>query len=95
MSPDRWGFTVTNGQNDLQNRYPGIRDVTCYGIIETGFPLESSTWLRGTNRWWDKLGCVGSTADGKQFFLVCDAKGPNAWVIYRLKLASLNDLAGY
>lgn len=96
MTPDYWGFTLTSGANNLIYRYPGIDSkvgVFCVGVIMKGHESNSS-WLRGVNRWWDKLECGGRTDGGKLFALILDGKGKHSWIVYRLLGVNVNDLKG-
>lgn len=91
LQPDTWYFTTSQGEAHLHQRYPGIRTVQCYGIIMQG-DVKDSSLLHGLSRYWDKLACEGSTRNGHQFVLICDAKSSKGWIIYRLRDATLSDL---
>jgi hypothetical protein len=67
----------------------------CLGAIMVGHEGNSS-FIVGMTRYWDKLVCAGytRTTGSKLFLLIYDAKGPNSWVVYRLKGATIRDLRG-
>jgi hypothetical protein len=93
LKPDTWTMTTSNGEFDLQHRYPNVEkgSVYCIGVIMLGHESDSS-FVRGENRWWDKLACGGLTTSGKKFAAIVDAKGPNTWIMYRLIGVSITDL---
>jgi hypothetical protein len=95
LNADYWGIAVTSGERELRDRYQGISQAYCVGVIMTEDQADSS-WVHGLTRYWDKLACFGRTyARGSQVFgLVFDAKGKGSWIIYRLKGASVADLRG-
>ena len=87
LVPDNFGQSTTRAGQQLEARYPGIRADYCMGVTMLGYPAATSSFVVGLTRYWDKLACVGYTySTGKTIFaLVYDAKGPHAWIIYRLR----------
>jgi hypothetical protein len=93
LTPDKWGQSTTKAETLLIARYHGIRSVECFPVIMIGYPESTSSFTNGgLTRFWDKLACAGATVTGKQFALIFDAKGRQAWIIYRLKGVTVNAL---
>jgi hypothetical protein len=86
LTPDRWGNTNLQAQDEITHRYNGLRTAWCTGIVMVGQPRGESTWLNGQTRYWDKNACAGRTWSGKQYALVYDAKGKCAkcFRVYRV-----------
>ncbi|HXG75248.1 MAG TPA: hypothetical protein VNJ53_01630 [Gaiellaceae bacterium] len=87
LTPDGWGFTNLGAEEDVLDRYDGLRTAWCTGVIMLGWPRGDSTWLHGQTRYWDKSACTGTTWSGKRYALVYDAKGECArcFRVYRLR----------
>lgn len=94
LTPDRWGQSTSKAESLLRGRYAGIRADYCVGAIQIGHEADSS-FVNGMTRYWDKLVCAGQTTGGAYFALIYDAKGPQSWIIYRLKDVSIAALRGY
>lgn len=84
MHPDQWGQTITGARSAILNRWGDATDAYCAGIIMNGYE-SSSSWVHGTVRFWDKLACYASWADGEHSVFVFDQKGRSSgtWVSYR------------
>jgi hypothetical protein len=91
LTPDSWAQSITKAEAQLKRKFPGIQADYCVGAIMVGYESESS-FLHGTTRYWDKLVCIGTTVNGRQFDLIFDAKSLYAFVIYRLHGAAITDL---
>lgn len=87
LTPDRWGYTNLGAEDDLLDRYRGLRTAWCTGVLMIGWPRSSSTWIHGQTRYWDKSACAGTTRTGARYALVYDAKGDCArcFKVYRLR----------
>jgi hypothetical protein len=96
LTPDHWGFTNLGAEEDVVDRYRGLRTARCTGVIMVGWPRGRSTWLHGQTRYWDKNVCTGATWSGKRYALVYDAKGDCAkcFRIYRLTGIGPRELHG-
>jgi hypothetical protein len=92
LTPDSWGWATTSAQRALHNRYPGVSSDYCLGVVMIGHEAVSS-WVHGTTRYWDKLYCGGYTQSGKFFSAVLDPKGGSGWNLYRLRGATIGELA--
>jgi hypothetical protein len=90
---DGWGQTITAAATNFQSRYHGTRGVYCVGAIINGDEGNSS-WITGYVRAWDKVVCAGYARSGHVFTVIYDQKGsgPNAWTIYWLRGATVNEL---
>jgi hypothetical protein len=88
---DGWGINISDAAYNLKYRYHGITTAYCIGAIMANG--SDSSWLDGNppQRLWDKVACAGY-AGGNLFTLIYDQKGPNSWVIYRLKGVTINAL---
>jgi hypothetical protein len=91
LNPDRWGTAITSAEANVQQRYAGVSQVYCVGVVMNGHTGDSS-WVHGLTRYWDKEGCFGRTYSGSLFGLVYDTKSASAWTIFRLTGASVHDL---
>jgi hypothetical protein len=89
---DGWGINISDAAYNLKHRYHGITTAYCIGAIMANG--SDSSWLDGNppQRLWDKVACGGYTAGSTWFTLIYDQKGPNSWVIYRLKGVTINAL---
>jgi hypothetical protein len=96
LTPDGWGFTNLGAEDDLLDRYPGLRTAWCTGVIMVGWPRADSTWVHGQTRYWDKSACAGTTWSGKRYALVYDAKGNCAlcFKVYRVRGIGPRELHG-
>jgi hypothetical protein len=96
LTPDGWGFTNLGAEDDLLDRYRGLRTAWCTGVIMVGWPRADSTWVHGQTRYWDKSACVGTTWSGKRYALVYDAKGNCAlcFKVYRVRGIGPRELHG-
>lgn len=96
LTPDGWGYTNLGAEDDLLERYFGLRTAWCTGVIMVGWPLRSSSWIHGTTRYWDKSACVGWTWSGRRYALVYDAKGScvMCFRIFRLRGIGPRELHG-
>ena len=92
LTPDLYGQSITKAQTQLKGRFPGISSDYCVGVLIPGD--SNSSWVSGLTRYWDKLVCAGYTyTTGKTIFtLIFDGKGPESWIIYRLRNMTISAL---
>jgi hypothetical protein len=76
--PGNWGQTVTNAQQQLVSRYPGIASVRCVG------DGSSYHFLYNNAVWWNHLFCGGRTRAGHAFELKYHQLGRDTWTITNL-----------
>jgi hypothetical protein len=85
LKPDQWGTAATSADAGVRDRYPKGKDFYCVGVIMTGQPLSSSTWLNGITRYWDKFFCHLTLSPNSGLQMIFDPKGKNTSIVYRVK----------